>query len=190
MTKLPPHQRWQLFRYWIQKYQEFLLQTNEEMFARYTELCQEHTEVQKEIDRYSLELADIIGMTTTGAAKYQHILHLVKPKIVIVEEAAEVLESHIVSSLNAGTQHLILIGDHKQLRPKPNEYELARKHHLDISLFERLLRNGLPHATLLIQHRMRPEIAHLVCPHIYDELVNHPSVEKYGDVKGLSLIHI
>ena len=57
-------------------------------------------------------------MTTTGVAKYQHILHMVKPRIVIVEEAAEVLESHIVSALNAGTQHLIMIGDHKQLKAK------------------------------------------------------------------------
>ena len=186
VNSLPLHKRWALLRYWIHQYQKLILQVNESMFDKQTRLCKELKDVQKEIDRYALEKAEIIGMTTTGAAKYQHILHLVKPRIVIVEEAAEVLESHIVSSLNAGTQHLILIGDHKQLRPKPNEYSLAKKHNLDVSLFERLLRNGLPHATLLIQHRMRPEIARLVCPHIYDELHNHPCVEEYGNVKGFS----
>ena len=186
ITTLPYHKKWALLRYWIQKYQEHVLQTNKAMFDKQTRLCKQLNDVQKEIDRYALEKAQIIGMTTTGAAKYQHILHLVKPNIVIVEEAAEVLESHIVSSLNAGTQHLILIGDHKQLRPKPNEYSLAKKHNLDVSLFERLLRNGLPHATLLIQHRMRPQIARLVCPYIYPKLENHPCVEKYQDVKGFS----
>ena len=109
-----------------------------------------------------------------------------KPRIVIVEEAAEVLESHIVSALNAGTQQLILIGDHKLLRPKPNEYELAKRYKLDISLFERLILNGHPHVTLNIQHRMRPEIAQLVHPHIYDTLYNHTSVEQYPDVRGVS----
>eukprot|EP00731_Ephydatia_muelleri_P021596 Em0014g187a len=81
--------------------------------------------------------------------------------------------------------HLILIGDHKQLRPKPNEYELVKKYNLDISLFERLVQHQLPHATLNIQHRMRPEIAQLVHPHIYEVLHNHESVLKYDHVKGV-----
>ena len=176
--------RRRLFCFWVQKYQMRLKTQNEERFEEYNELCVELKETQLQIDRYSLENAEVIGMTTTGASKYQHIIHLVKPKIVIVEEAAELLEAHIVSALNAGTQHLILIGDHKQLRPKPNEYDLAKKHNLHISLFERLIRNGLPHATLLIQHRMRPQIARLVHPHVYDTLENHESVENRSDIKG------
>lgn len=43
----------------------------------------------------------------------------------MVEEAAELLEAHILVCLTPEhTQHLILIGDHDQLRPKPNLYEL------------------------------------------------------------------
>lgn len=49
-------------------------------------------------------------MTTTGAAKYQDVLQQVEPPIVVVEEAAEVLEAHIVTSLSKGCQQLILIG--------------------------------------------------------------------------------
>ena len=182
---LIPEHRWRLYNSWVVKHQEDLLDTNETAFQRYDWLCREYKEASHQADRFALETADVIGMTTTGAAKYQHILHLVKPKIVIVEEAAEVLESHVVSALNAGTQHLILIGDHKQLRPKPNEYDLVKKYKLDISLFERLVRKGFPHATLQIQHRMRPEIAELVCPHIYDTLINHESVLHYQNVKGI-----
>lgn len=33
------------------------------------------------------------------------------------------------------------------------------------------------------QHRMRPEIAQLLCPHIYPALENHPSVLLYNDIK-------
>lgn len=39
-------------------------------------------------------------------------------QIVVCEEAAEVLEPHILTSLSRHTEQLILIGDHEQLRPK------------------------------------------------------------------------
>ena len=42
----------------------------------------------------------------------------------IVEEAGEVFEAHILASLAPTTEHLILIGDHEQLRPKPQLYAL------------------------------------------------------------------
>ncbi len=45
-------------------------------------------------------------------------------QVVIVEEAGEVFEAHILASLAPTTEHLILIGDHEQLRPKPQLYAL------------------------------------------------------------------
>ena len=55
-------------------------------------------------------------MTTTGAAKYRKILQEVKPTVVVIEEAAEVLEAHAITTLSEACQHLILIGDHQQVR--------------------------------------------------------------------------
>ena len=184
VTSLNRVWRYRLFNLWIQKHQQNLASTSEKLLALYEKECHNYKVADQNLDHIALEQADVIGMTTTGAAKYQHILHLLKPKIVIVEEAAEVLESHIVSALTAGTQHLILIGDHKQLRPKPNEYDLAKKHKLEVSLFERLLINKLPHATLLIQHRMRPQISSLVRPSIYKELIDHKTVQSYSSIKS------
>ena len=184
ISALSLRDRYRLFRLWIIKYQQSLSDDSERNLALLEQECLNYKLTQQNLDRIALEKAAVIGMTTTGAAKYQHILHMIKPKIVIVEEAAEVLESHIVSALNAGTQHLILIGDHKQLRPKPNEYDLAKKHKLEVSLFERLLLNGLPHATLLIQHRMRPQISSLVRPSIYEKLIDHDSVQIYENIKS------
>lgn len=66
-----------------------------------------------------LKKARIIGCTTTGLAGQKAlIMGAVSPGIVVVEEAAELLESHVLTSLTPETQHLIMIGDHKQLRPK------------------------------------------------------------------------
>ena len=185
LTTLSLRNRWRLYNYWEEQRYRYLQEENRKRALEYSEKCKKITELRQQEDRFILEGADVVGMTTTGAAKYQHILHRIKPKIVIVEEAAEVLEAHIVSALSAGTQHLILIGDHKQLRPKPNEHVLATKYNLSISLFERLVIKQMSQATLEIQHRMRPEIAQLVCPHIYEKLLNHESVEKYPDIQGI-----
>ena len=168
--------RWRLYKYWVEDFKDTCFRRQ---FEEFNNKCQDYHEMDQQQDQHALERVDVIGMTTTGAAKYQHVLHMVKPKIVVIEEAAEVLESHIVSCLTASTQHLILIGDHKQLRPKPNVYELAKRYNLDISLFERLVRNDFPRVTLEIQHRMRPEIAELVHPLIYPVLENHESVCGY-----------
>lgn len=54
----------------------------------------------------------IIAVTTTGAAKYKEILNKLDCDVMIVEEAAEILESHILTALNNNLQHIILIGDH------------------------------------------------------------------------------
>ena len=178
--------RVRLLEYWKGQYVDKLCNHLRANFEKYTNMCNEYKKAKQQEDFYVLDAVDLIGMTTTGAAKYQHIIQQIKPKIVIVEEAAEVLESYIVSSLNAATQQLILIGDHKQLRPSPNEYYLEKDYNLDVSLFERLIRADIPHATLQKQHRMRPEIAGLVCPSIYSTLDNHDSVLKYESIRGVA----
>ena len=183
--KLSLHDREQLYSYWVLQYSAKIQDQLQADIVKHMEGSKVCEDMCKDADQDLFERAHLIGMTTTGAAKYQHIIQRVKPKIVVVEEAAEVMECHIVSCLTAATQQLILIGDHKQLRPNPNEYYLARDYNLDISLFERLIRAGIPHAMLQIQHRMRPEIAGLVCPFIYPTLLNHDSVLSYEDVHGV-----
>ena len=43
---------------------------------------------------------------------------------VILEEAAEILEAHVLAALPASATRLIQIGDHMQLRGKVNSYHL------------------------------------------------------------------
>ena len=65
--------------------------------------------------RGSLQLAGkrIIGCTTTGAAKYMEDITDISPDVLLVEEAGEILESHVITALSSSTTHMILIGDHK-----------------------------------------------------------------------------
>ena len=65
-----------------------------------------------------LKRAQVVGMTTTGAAIHQELLNKLRAPVVFVEEAAEVLESNLLATLTPHVKHLVLIGDHKQLKPK------------------------------------------------------------------------
>lgn len=47
-----------------------------------------------------IQQMDIVAMTTTHAAKIKSTLNRLDSKIMIVEEAAEVFEAHIITSLN------------------------------------------------------------------------------------------
>ena len=121
----------------------------------------------------------IVGMTTTAAAKNHELIRSLGCKILIAEEAAEVQESHIVSVISEKCQHVILIGDHQQLRPKSTSYELEIKYHLDISLFERMIKNNFLSVRLNKQHRMIPEVSYQMQKCFYDNLENHDSGKFY-----------
>lgn len=179
--------RWQLYCFWMNTYIRQCKGKVNERALIYNIACEYYKEAKNEIDCAVInsQQVDVIGMTTTGAAKHHHILEGISPKIVIFEEAAEIFEAHIVTSLPASVQQVVLIGDHKQLQPKPNCYNLGKDYNFAVSLFERFAKNGIDYITLNFQHRMRPEIARLISPSIYKDLLNHDQVKVYKPIKGI-----
>jgi len=148
--------------------------------------CRQETQLQV------LRQARVVGATTTGAAMHKAMIDAAGAGVVLVEEAGEILEAHVLAALTAKTKHLILIGDHKQLRPKVGHHDLTvvanKGYDADCSLFERLaLKSGaaLGARMLQTQHRMRPEISALVRALTYPDLVDHASVKAYPKVRGL-----
>lgn len=150
----------------------------------------------------------IIGCTTTGAAKYKEVIQGASPDVLLVEEAGEILESHVITALGANAKQMILIGDHKyvltrtlcsqahltahclrQLRPKVNHYTLTVEkgegYDLNRSLFERLVLKGYPHSTLVSQHRMRPEISALIRHLTYPDLTDASKTSGRPNVRGV-----
>nr|XP_061814239.1 NFX1-type zinc finger-containing protein 1-like [Nerophis lumbriciformis] len=185
LWQLDMEARWNLYRLWMKRYRADIrdeLVISQEL---YQQEADRYAEIKRQETLLVLQNAKVIGMTTTGAAKYRKALQEVQPHVVIVEEAAEVLEAHIVTALSQECQHLILIGDHQQLRPSSTEYDLEKNYKMGVSMFERLVNMGLPFVRLNQQHRMRPEIASLLTPHIYEDLQNHPSVLNFDNIKGL-----
>ena len=135
--------------------------------------------VKKELDDLHkcdiLLRSKVVGMTITGASMYHELLKKIRPAVIIVEEAAEVLEAQLLAAIGDWGQYLVLIGDHKQLRPQVESFDLVRKCHMDISMMERLVRGGLPYTTLRFQSRMRPEVSELLLD-IYPTLKDNTSV--------------
>ena len=102
----------------------------------------------------------------------------------IVEEAAEIIEGQLVSVLPPSIQHLVMLGDHEQLKPGINCHKLKKKN-LDCSMFERLINNKMNFTQLGKQCRMRDDIADLLRElKIYKDLKTNEevSIEPYSHV--------
>ena len=141
----------------------------------------EELEMNKKVEMLSQK--KIIGVTITGASINHDLIHHIGPSVVIVEEAAEILEPSLLAALTPSIEHLILIGDHKQLRPQVDTYELCKKFHFDVSMMERLIESGFPFKCLSKQNRMRPEFSALlrdIYPNLEDNL---PLVSKNEQLK-------
>ena len=115
----------------------------------------------------------IIGVTITGASINHDLLHQIGPSVVIIEEAAEILEPSLLAALTPSIEHLILIGDHRQPRPQLDTYELCKKYKFDVSMMERLIESRFPYESLARQNRMHPEFSallHDIYPSLEDNL--------------------
>ncbi|KAL7484059.1 hypothetical protein ACHAW6_009716 [Cyclotella cf. meneghiniana] len=191
---LSTEQRLRQLKAWKQQHLKESINALQVMAQYYQHLSKEKETILMEIESRILNDARIIGATTTGAAKYRDLLRIKNAGVVIIEEAGEVLEPHILSALSEPTvnsnetKHLVVIGDHKQLRPMVESYRLTKVsghgYDFDVSLFERMILAGYPSAMLQVQHRMRPCISALIREQTYPMLQDHESVHNYLNVKG------
>ncbi|CAH0585889.1 unnamed protein product [Chrysodeixis includens] len=185
LYSLNTEERWRLYYAAVECIKNELLAKMNNLLDQHNTTNQELNEVATLIDGEVMRTVRVVGVTTTTAARRHDLMRKLLSPIVIVEEAAEVLEAHIVASLTHRCEHLILIGDHKQLRPTAAHYKLAKNFNLEVSLFERMIRNGVHARTLTTQRRMRPDFVQLIVPAVYERLDSHTSVYTYPDVRGM-----
>jgi helicase required for RNAi-mediated heterochromatin assembly 1 len=96
----------------------------------------------------------------------------------MIEEAAETMEAPVTAGCVSSLEHLILVGDHKQLRPQCGVKMLEKEpFELNVSMFERLVNNGLPYKMLKRQRRMIPEIRRLLGPIYHNDINDHLSMK-------------
>ncbi|KAG8904211.1 hypothetical protein FRC01_008831, partial [Tulasnella sp. 417] len=209
-------ERQKLYTHWHDQIRELARQPQKAEFRRLKILHAEARDTWSDLldqgKQNVLSQADLIGCTTNGvsltitlqhyvatnerilgAAKLTTLLQSVAPKVLVVEEAGQVLEAHIIASLVPSIEHLILIGDPLQLRPTIENYQLSMDNpgtgkvfRFDQSLMERLSTMGLPMSQLDVQRRMRPQIADLVRYTLYPTLKDHTSIQAPPSVRGMA----
>ena len=184
------HIRAAVYKRWEALALEKVLVAFRQLNMRYTECVKELKIARLEKDAYILGEAKVVGMTNTGLAKYRSLVASLCPKVVMIEEAAESLEGPIITACFPTIQHMILVGDHQQLRPHCNSRELEKyPFHLGISMFERLVDNGIGFDRLKVQWRMRPEIRQLLTP-IYDDLEDNKEVMNKPHIPGMGTVDV
>ena len=196
LKEMSGSERLALHRYWVQQRTRELTRRFLHVLNSYHQIRDSLQKCHQERDLRCLFGAHVIGVTTAGMARNLDLLRRVRAKVVVFEEAGEVLEAHTLTALLPSVEHVILIGDHEQLRPQINKYEFQHdnprgaKFSLDISLFERLVHpqsghGKLPCSSLEVQRRMHPSIAELVRSTLYPKLQDYPSVSTYPEVDGM-----
>lgn len=79
-----------LYLHWLRAYQDALRASMKTEANKYAQECKRRQELKFGEDLDILQKATVVGMTTTGAARYRRVLAAVACPIVIIEEAAEV----------------------------------------------------------------------------------------------------
>ncbi|KAM0422049.1 hypothetical protein ACHAPD_000492 [Fusarium lateritium] len=197
LQTLTKEERVTLHRHWIESIRDPIITKLARLDLEYKNAVRHKDEIRGDIDLRCLNEADIVGVTTTGLARNLTLLRKLRCKVMLCEEAGEVLEAHNLTALLPSIEHAILIGDHLQLRPQIQNYDLqstnprGKQFSLDVSLFERLVEPShdtavkIPYSVLETQRRMHPSIAELVRSTLYPSLKDSQNVEDYPQVVGM-----
>ncbi|KAL8785976.1 MAG: hypothetical protein Q9213_003052 [Squamulea squamosa] len=189
LWQIAPECRGPLYRHMQQQVKDIMTSKMRRLVAEYEKQVADLKIGKWEVDTNYLKESNIIGCTATGISKYRGLLSSLEPKIVLIEEAAETLEAQITAACFDSLEHLILVGDHQQLRGRCNERELeGNPWFLDVSMFERLVRNHVGFTQLTRQRRMHPEIRRGLMP-IYPNLEDHPSVTLRPALPGMGCVN-
>lgn len=108
-----PEERKAMVERWESELLNAAVESFIEQSTKHNKLLQRIDNKYGERDEAIIASKRIIGCTTTAAAKYRKAIERAHPNVVLVEEAGEILESHVLTALGKAITQLILIGDHK-----------------------------------------------------------------------------
>eukprot|EP01064_Diplonema_japonicum_P023308 TRINITY_DN33747_c0_g1_i1.p1 TRINITY_DN33747_c0_g1~~TRINITY_DN33747_c0_g1_i1.p1 ORF type:complete len:933 (+),score=47.83 TRINITY_DN33747_c0_g1_i1:56-2854(+) len=120
---------------------------------QYEDLSAAHQAKARELHK-----ADVVCATCSGAASPIMASKKLLFRLVVLDEASQATEPSCVVPIMRGAERVVLIGDHKQLRPTILSQDAATCG-LNITLFDRLVNSGIQPHMLDTQYRMHPYIA-------------------------------
>ncbi|OHT04411.1 regulator of nonsense transcripts 1 [Tritrichomonas foetus] len=119
-----------------------------------------------EIEQQNIKEADVVLTTCTVAASR---LSNISFQAILFDEAAQLTDLDLICGCDHQPAMVCLIGDHKQLGPVLSNVSIKAKY--DVSLLERLVRNGFKPSLLRYQYRMHPSISLLPSSMFHNKLV-------------------
>lgn len=90
-------ERNKLYDYWIRDIEDDLTEKILNVSKRYRDTSKRLEQCRQEVNLRCLQQSHVIGVTTTGLARNLDVLSRLQSKVLICEEAGEVLEAHILS---------------------------------------------------------------------------------------------
>jgi hypothetical protein len=96
--KLNRMQRFGLFNSWVAAIKHPVVQAYENVMQELLGLQKKMSELKNEKTLRCLQEANIIGLTSSGLARNIPLLKPLNPKVVVMEEAGELLEAHSITS--------------------------------------------------------------------------------------------
>jgi hypothetical protein len=99
VRSLSQQEKQMLVHFWCQEIYDNALDDLYESVKTTDSAHKQLADIHDEVDRRVLQAADVIGITTTSMAKRISTLRHVQCKIMICEEAGEVMEPHMISAL-------------------------------------------------------------------------------------------
>ncbi|XP_054753251.2 NFX1-type zinc finger-containing protein 1-like [Lytechinus pictus] len=159
---LPLEDRWKMYRLWTKKLEARGLQRAVTICKEMEQVCHECQRLHDAVDETILRGASIIGMTASSAAKNQRVLQRINPRIIIIEEAADVLQSVTNVVISSGCQQLVITGENV---PKIDQFQGVRNmseiHRIHSSLLQQLVDKNYSVYELKRQYRMSPTVSKL-----------------------------
>ena len=144
--------------------------------------------VRSELRRVLLTRANLVFATLSqcGSFAMSEVAPVrVKFRTVVVDEAAQAVETATLIPLCLGAHRCVMVGDPAQL-PATVLSMRAKEARFETSLFERLMRGGHPVHLLDVQYRSRPEIARFSSARFYGgRLLDGPNVRDPAYALGL-----
>ena len=190
LWQIPEVYRGSVYDYLHRKALEDLTETFRSKAVDYDRIARELKINKWEVDAAYLRDTRVIGMTLTGLSKNRGLIASLKPRVVLIEEAAESLEAHVTAACFDSLEHLILVGDHQQLQGHCSVKDLeGPPFYLNVSMFQRLVQNDMAFSRLKQQRRMIPEIRQLLTP-IYEDLTDHPCVLDREPINGMGNVNM
>jgi hypothetical protein len=104
---LSQSERKALVKYWVQEVRDEAAEKLFLLTKHANEYRNRINAVHDEINRRTLLEASIIGLTTSGLARNLKVIKRLRSKVIICEEAGEVIEPYLVSAFMPGLEHFI-----------------------------------------------------------------------------------